>query len=200
MSALVSVLCKFSVKKCQVRVQHGASMKLSPINNSSQLCRAIQASQYVSKQNRKESNESRKIRKKKHTHAMFIFNGFLLLEMPQRTWSACLDRTRGRKEDGRHEGGREGGGWKTTSYKHLWFVLILLFSSIKKEKKCFGHHLVVFPANPHNLLLSGGARGLYVCLHVHMCTCACVVALVSSVCGQNINPCQDSNPVWKHSS
>lgn len=104
----MSVLCKFSVKKCQVRVQHGALMKLSSINNSSQLCLAIQASQEVSKQNRKESNESRKIIKKKHTHTMFIFNGFLLLEMPQRTWSACLDRTRGRKEGGWEAG--EGGG------------------------------------------------------------------------------------------
>lgn len=46
--------------------------------------------------------------KQKHTHTVFIFNGFLLLEMPQRTWSACLDRTRGRKEDGRAE--KEGGG------------------------------------------------------------------------------------------
>ena len=43
-----------------------------------------------------------------HTHIVFIFNGFLLLEMPQRTWSACLDRTSGRKEDGRR--GREEGG------------------------------------------------------------------------------------------
>ncbi len=56
-----------------------------------------------------------------------------------------------------------------------------LYNSSKK-KKCFGHHLVVFPANPHNLLLSGGAGGPCVCLHVHMCTCACVWALVSSVC------------------
>ena len=41
---------------------------------------------------------------------MLRFNGFLLLEMPQRTWSACLDRARGRKEDGRQE--REGWGVK----------------------------------------------------------------------------------------
>lgn len=65
---------------------------------------------------------------------MFIFNGFLLLEMPQRTGQHVQIGPEEGKEDGRPE--REGGeGKKTTSYKHLWFVLILLFSSIKKEKK-----------------------------------------------------------------
>lgn len=60
----------------------------------------------------------------------------------------------------------------------------------KERKKCFGHHLMVFPANPHNLLLSGGAGGLcvFACPYVHLRVC-------SRVCGQNLNPCQDSNPV-----
>lgn len=50
-----------------------------------------------SERNREESNESGKGKKKgTHVHTVFIFNGFLL-EMPERTWSACLDGTGGRK-------------------------------------------------------------------------------------------------------
>lgn len=50
------------------------------------------------------------------------------------------------------------------------------------NEKCFGQHLVVFPANPHNLLLSGSAavvcaymwECVSVCSSAHVCTCVCL--------------------------
>lgn len=41
-------------------------------------------------------------KKETHRHGVFIFNGFLLLEMPQCTWSARLDENQR----------TEGGGWE----------------------------------------------------------------------------------------
>lgn len=41
-------------------------------------------------------------KKETHRHGVFIFNGFLLLEMPQCTWSARLDKNQR----------TEGGGWE----------------------------------------------------------------------------------------
>lgn len=115
-----------------------------------------------------------------HRHTAFIFNGFLLLEMPQCTWSARLDGNQ-RTEGGGWEIGK--GGERVNNFTRASMVcshFVIDFLKRKGEKNASATILRYFPLNPHNLLLSGRAVR-FVSVKVYVCAPARVF---QCVCGQ----------------
>lgn len=154
-------------------------MKLSAINNSSQLLpgRTGVSPQLLARPKRIKW-------KQKDQHAMFIFNGFLLLQMPQCTWSARRD---GNKRDRRRRM-EDWKGWRAekqlSTSTHVLFSFCYRLFFLKRwgvggvEKK-----MLRPPSCGISRLIrttSCSAAGLSgLCWRV--CTCACVPACV---CGQ----------------
>jgi len=178
-------------------------MKLSSINNSSQLCLAVQASQYVPKEKRRESNESRKLWKKKHTSCLYLMTFFAFGNVTMHLVSMFW-------QDQRREGWKSGAlvGRVKNNFVRGPLVcshIVIKLHKEKERKNASATILWYFPLIPTT---SCSAMVLVVCVWVSVCVFACTyvhlhvcrVSLVSYVCGQNLNPCQDSNPVWKHSS
>lgn len=130
---------------------------------------------------------------------MFIFNSFFAFGNVTML-SVSMFQQDQRKEAWRR--GAQGGRVKKQKKRKNNFVQAPLVCShivikLHRERgggwKCFGHHLVVFPANPHNLLLSAGSGGLSVwgcaCVFAFIVsTCTCVGTVVFDVCGQSLNP------------
>lgn len=96
--------------------------------------------------------------------------------MPQCTWSAYLDRTRGRKEDGRL--GREGWGVKNNLVQAplVHFVIEVHRERKKNALATILWHFLLIPTTS----CSAAVLSVCACLHVHMCTCTCVLVRVAT--------------------